>query len=56
MDRYDEDFDAPFPYIIRVYESGDVVFELHSPMGGPVTVKFYGTIDKIPVSETTLVK
>ena len=55
-DRYDETYDAPFPYIIRVYETGQVVFELHSANGGPVVIKFYGTIDKIPVSETTVVK
>ena len=55
-DRYDETFDAPFPYILRVYETGQVVFELHSASGGPVVIKFYGTIDKIPVSETTIVK
>ena len=29
--------------------------ELHSPMGGPVRLKFYGTLDRIPVSETTVV-
>ena len=55
-DRYDETLDAPFPYIIRVYETGQVVFELHSSSGGPVVIKFYGTIDKIPVSETTVIK
>lgn len=55
-DRYDETFDAPFPYIIRVYETGQVVFELHLATGGPVVIKFYGTIDRIPVSETTVVK
>ncbi len=55
-ERYDETFDAPFPYIIRVYDTGDVVFELHSPMGGPVVIKFYGSIDAVPVSETTVVK
>lgn len=54
--RYSEDFFAPFPHIIRVYDTGDVVFELHSPNGGPVVIKFYGTIDKIPVSETTVAK
>ena len=54
--RYAKDFEAPFPYIIHVYESGDVVFELHSPNGGPVVIKFYGAIDKIPVSQTTVVK
>jgi len=55
-DRYSEDFFAPFPHIIRVYESGDVVFELHSATGGPVVIKFYGTIDRIPVSETSIVR
>ena len=54
-DRYSEDFESPFPYVIRVYESGLCVFELHSPMGGPVRLKFYGTLDRIPVSETTVV-
>lgn len=55
-ERYDETFESPFPYIIRVYETGQAVFELHSPMGGPVVIKFYGSIDKIPVEQTTVVK
>lgn len=55
-DRYDKEYDAPFPYVIRVYGNDKVVFELHSPEGGPVTIKFYGTIDRIPVSETTVVE
>ncbi len=54
-DRYDKDYDAPFPYVIRVYGNGRAVFELHSPEGGPVTIKFYGQIDRIPVSQTTVV-
>ena len=54
-DRYDKEFDAPFPYVIRVYGNDQVVFELHSPDGGPVTIKFYGHIDRIPVSQTTVV-
>ena len=54
-DRYAKDYDAPFPYVIRVYGNDRAVFELHSPEGGPVVIKFYGTIDRIPVSETTVV-
>ena len=54
-DRYEKDYDAPFPYVIRVYEGGKVVFELHSPEGGPFVIRFYGHIDRIPVSQTTVV-
>ena len=54
-ERYDENIESPFPYALRVYDTGDVVFELYSSTGGPVTVKFYGTIDKIPVDDTQLV-
>ena len=54
-DRYEKDYDAPFPYVIRVYGNDKVVFELHSPEGGPVTIKFYGHIDRISVSQTTVV-
>ena len=53
-ERYDEVIDAPFPYVIHVYDTGDVVFELHNNTGGPVVVKFYGKIDKIPVEDTQL--
>jgi hypothetical protein len=55
-DRYNETLEYPFPYVIRLYETGEAVFELYSANGGPVTVKFYGTVDKIPVEQTTLVK
>ena len=54
-DRYDKDYDAPFPYVIRVYGNDRAVFELHSPEGGPVTIKFYGHVDRIPVSQTEVV-
>jgi hypothetical protein len=54
-ERYNESIETPFPYIIRLYESGEAVFELYSANGGPVTVKFYGTIDKIRVEDTQLV-
>ncbi len=53
-ERYSETIENPFPYALRVYETGDVVFELYSSTGGPVTVKFYGTIDKVPVGDTQL--
>jgi hypothetical protein len=55
-ERYSETIETPFPYIIRVYETGEVVFELYSANGGPVTVKFYGTIDKKRVEDTEVVK
>ncbi|MDR0906743.1 MAG: hypothetical protein LBN00_11345 [Oscillospiraceae bacterium] len=55
-ERYSEEIVSPFPYILRLYETGEAVFELHSANGGPVTVKFYGTIDKIPVGDTQLIK
>ena len=51
-ERYSETLENPFPYIIRVYETGEAVMELHSANGGPVTVKFYGTIDKVRVEDT----
>ena len=52
-ERYDEAIENPFPYTIKVYGE-NVVMELFSANGGPVTVKFYGTIDKIPVEDTIL--
>lgn len=53
-ERYNETLECPFPYVIRLYETGEAVMELYSANGGPVTVKFYGTIDKFPVGETIL--
>jgi hypothetical protein len=55
-ERYSETIEAPFPYVLRLYETGEAVFELYSATGGPVTVKFYGTVDKIPGEETTVVR
>jgi hypothetical protein len=55
-DRYSDTIDEPFPYLLNVYGDGQVVFVLHSANGGPVQVRFYGTIDKIPVEDTTLIK
>ena len=54
-ERYEKDYESPFPYVIRVYGNRRVVFELHSPEGGPVVIKFYGQIDSIPVEQTTAV-
>ncbi len=54
-ERYDETITNPFPYALRVYETGQVVFELYSSTGGPITVKFYGTIDRVPVEDTQIV-
>lgn len=53
-ERYSETLQNPFPYTIKVYEDGNVVMELYSSQGGPVTVKFYGSIDKVPVENTIL--
>jgi hypothetical protein len=55
-ERYSDAIDKPFPYLINVYDNNQVVFVLHSANGGPVQVRFYGTIDKIPVEDTTLVR
>ena len=52
-ERYSETLESPFPYTIKVY-GNNVVMELFSAQGGPVTVKFYGTIDKVPVENTIL--
>jgi hypothetical protein len=55
-ERYSEEIETPMPYTLEVYDAGQVVVTLYSANGGPVTVKFYGTIDKIPVEKTTVVK
>ena len=56
QERYEEVIETPMPYTLEVYDAGQVVFTLYSANGGPVTVKLYGTIDKIPVEETTLIR
>jgi hypothetical protein len=38
--------EAPFPYQIEVYESGEAVFTLRNPTESPIVVKFYGTLTK----------
>ncbi len=52
-DRYKDKthFDNPMPHTIKVY-GNNVVMEFFSRQGGPVTTKLYGTIDKIPLSDT----
>ena len=55
-ERESKDYDMPFPYVLKVYNTGEVLLTLYSSSGGPVVIKFYGTIDKIPVSQTTVVK
>lgn len=49
---YDKNTICPFPHTISIYPNHIVVFELFSAEGGPITAKFYGTIDKIPVGQT----
>jgi hypothetical protein len=54
-ERYDEPIDSPFPYTVRVYPNGRVRFTLYNYKGGPVTVVWPGTIDRVPVEQTTTV-
>lgn len=49
----DEDLETPFPYSISVFSDNSVLLRLYSSNGGPICVNFFGTMDKIPVSETT---
>lgn len=51
-----EAIDTPFPYTISVFDDGKVVLRLYNSSGGPYSLNFYGTWDKIPVSETVTVK
>jgi hypothetical protein len=55
-DSYSETVDSPFPYSLKIYESGKVVLTLYSSNGSPITVKFYGKIDKIRVEDTAIVR
>ncbi len=55
-ERYDEPIDSPFPYTVLVFPNGRAMFTLYNYKGGPVTVVWTGTVDRIPVSETTVVK
>ncbi|MBR0137708.1 MAG: hypothetical protein IJM15_04795 [Erysipelotrichaceae bacterium] len=55
-ERYDEVIGSPFPYTLKIYDNGQVLFTLYNSKGGPVTVDWLGTIDRIPVEETITVK
>jgi hypothetical protein len=48
-ERYKKEIDLPFPYAIRIYETGEAEFELYLAYGGSETVKFYGKVDKVPI-------
>ncbi len=56
-DRYKDKthFENPMPHTIKIY-GNQVVMEFFSQQGGPVTTKLYGTIDKIPLSDTIKVE
>lgn len=49
------ELDAPFPYTINVFSDGSVLFRLYNSNGGPFTANFFGTMDKIPVGQTSKV-
>ena len=51
-ERYTEPIYNPFPYAIRVYPNNRVRFRLYNSKGGPLTVDWYGFIDKVPVENT----
>ena len=55
-ERYTRPIDSPFPYTLKMYEDGSVLFTLYNNNGGPVTVNWTGKIDKIPVEETIVVE
>ncbi len=54
-ERYSGTIETPMPYTLEIYGEGQVVVTLYSANPSPITVKFYGTIDKIPVGQTQLV-
>ena len=43
---YDYSVSASIPYTISVYNNNNVVMCFYSPDGGPLTIKFYGTIER----------
>jgi hypothetical protein len=55
-ERYSEPVKNPLPHTIKIYDGGNVVVTFYNTDGSPITVRCYGTIDKKPVSETTLIK
>ncbi len=50
----DDDVLFPFPYVLKVYPNGLVRVTLYNYNGGPVTVEWSGSIDRVPVSETVI--
>ena len=54
--RYNKPIDSPFPYTLKTYENGDVLFTLYNAKGGPVTVTWRGKLTSIPVEDTIVVK
>lgn len=54
-EHYEETVDGPFPYQLRTYENGTVLFDLYGPKSSNVFVRFKGTWDKIPVEDTVKV-
>ena len=55
-ERYSETLECPFPYTVRMYPDGSVLFTLYNAKGGPVRVYWAGYVHTIPVSQTTVVK
>ncbi len=51
-ENVEEEIATPFPYTINVFADGSVLFRLYNSSGGPITVNFFGKMDKIPVEET----
>ena len=55
-ERYSEEIENPMPYTVEMYEENQVVISFYSADGSPIVLKFYGTVDQIPVEETILTK
>jgi hypothetical protein len=55
-ERYSEDVKNALPYTVKIYDGNNVVVTFYNTNGSDITVRCYGTIDKIPVEDTTVVK
>ncbi len=51
-ERYTDPIDSPFPYTLKIFEDDTVLFTLYNAKGGPLTLKWKGRIDRIPVEKT----
>ena len=51
-ERYEEDLVHPFPYTVKLFPDGTVLFTLYNAKGGPITVSWAGKISSIPVEKT----